>query len=67
MSCVCGCFGVLLLCVVFVFVVCVLCACDLLIVENMANASVNAGVDRVCVRHLVGGCRGLPRLGEGRG
>jgi len=27
----------------------------------------NAGVDRVCVRHLVGGCRGLPRLGEGRG
>jgi len=34
---------------------------------EVANASVNAGVDRVCVRHLVGGCRGLPRLGEGRG
>ena len=28
----------LLLCVVFVFVVCVLCACDLLIVENMAGS-----------------------------
>ena len=32
-----------------------------------AHASVNAGVDSFCcVRHLAGGFRGLPRLGEGR-